>query len=170
MQKYSPKVLSSGKTLTYPRNTKGEYKRKDVDKDVGVTDDVTVEPVHNKEIEEKDIVDTEGRIDNNVEVNEFNNDHEANEVIIKQQLQESMGHKRVFTENGNNTEDHDKNQELFFLDVQLNGAAPIEDMDKTELHSITSEPTKLVMNSTYKAPQMEDLGKGGEHEELGNTC
>ncbi|KAJ8562503.1 hypothetical protein K7X08_011794 [Anisodus acutangulus] len=158
VQKYLPKFLFSGKTLTYPRNTKGNDKRKDVEKckgiklndkevysknkfdvlnqcieeeksedvesnrtkqgsnankdivvddsttakvidaptnnavDVGITDYVTIEPMHNKKIEEEYIMEIEGGIDNNIEVNEVNNDHEANKVIIEQQLQESMGH------------------------------------------------------------------------------
>ncbi|KAJ8562464.1 hypothetical protein K7X08_011755 [Anisodus acutangulus] len=133
VQKYLPKVLSSGKTLTYPRNTTGKDKRKDIDK--GENDHITEESQLSKERES---------ISNTKEWVE-----------------------RAFTANENSMEDQDKNQELCVSDVQPDGAVPVEDMHKTELHSIVAKPTELDMNSKNKAPQMEDMWKGGEHEELG---
>ncbi|KAJ8527599.1 hypothetical protein K7X08_015050 [Anisodus acutangulus] len=233
MQNYLPKVLSSGKILTYPRNTKGKDKRKDVDKGKGIkandnevcnknkfdvlnqcieeekgegvesnrnkkgsnaNKDIVVEdnttakaidvPINNATdvgvTNDVIIVEIEGRIDHNVEVNVVSNDHETNKVIIEYQLQESMGHSEnkeedngVGTKQGEEAhitedmEDHDKNQELCVSDEQPDGAVLVEDMYKTELHSIVVEPTELDMNNTNKVPQMEDMGKGDEHEELG---
>ncbi|KAJ8527583.1 hypothetical protein K7X08_015034 [Anisodus acutangulus] len=43
----------------------------------------------------------------------------------------------------------------------------VEDMHKSELHSITAEPTKLDKNSTNEVQLMEDMGKACEHEVLG---
>ncbi|KAK4343907.1 hypothetical protein RND71_037001 [Anisodus tanguticus] len=75
--------------------------------------------------------------------------------------------KKGFTANENSMKDHDKNQELCVSDEQPDGAVPVEDMYKTELHSIAAEPTKLAINSTNKVPQMEDMGKGDEYQEPG---
>ncbi|KAJ8556240.1 hypothetical protein K7X08_022998 [Anisodus acutangulus] len=176
VQKYLPKVLSSGKVLTYPRNTNGKDKMMNVDKEeenggdvesnsnkegcnankdivvedstttkdintpinsatnIRVTDDVTVEPVHNKGINEEDNVETE---------------------------------ERAFTATEKSMEDHDKNQELCVSDVQPDGTIPVEAMHKSDLHSIIAKPTELDMNNTNKAQQMEDMGMCSEHEDLG---
>ncbi|KAJ8574011.1 hypothetical protein K7X08_010522 [Anisodus acutangulus] len=119
--------------------------------DVGVTNDVTVEHVHNKEIEEEYIVEIEGGIDNNVEeyIGVGTKQGEEAPITEESQLSKELEYvstikklvERAFTANGNNMEDHDKNQELCVSDVQHDGAVPVEDMHKTELHSIAAEPT-----------------------------